>query len=104
MTTLLDGKRVQFDIEDIKSYEPIWGFLDEQSIRPRPSTSTSLAFTISDMSFVVNGDKVDSLKVKVKKLTTYYGNVFNHLIEDIPDIKLKQKIIGDYFYFYVDTN
>ena len=103
LTSLLESKRVQFDIEDINSYKPICGFLDEQFIVSGGISDIRFdpIFTVTDMSFIINGDNVDSLKIKIKKLTTYSGNVFNNLIKDIPDIKLKQKLVNDYLYFYI---
>lgn len=101
LTTLLEGKRVQYDIEEMNTTTPIYGILGEEL-----SGSISIpkiSFYVKDMSFIINGDNVESLKIKIKIINgTPQGDLLQSIMDEGLDFKIKQKFLSHTMYFYVD--
>jgi hypothetical protein len=99
LTGLLeDGKRIQFDIEDISMLVPIG--CEEIIVSIQLST-----LEIKSMSFILKEDRVEKLTLKCKTLETPMGKVVRDLMDGCFLIEIRQKIVnGKINYFYVDTN
>ena len=92
LTSLLECKRIQYDVEEITF--PIYGTTGYDL----DITFSKVAFIVIAMSFIISGDSIDELKVKIRILDTESGK---KILNDIKDIKIKQKKIGDSLRFYV---
>ena len=96
LNTLLDDKRIQFDIDDISEY----GFLGDDEV---DISLTRTCFVLKSMSFILNGDKIDKLEIKWRVLNTQNGEVLKNLIDSNIDINIKMRFKeNNFFYFYVD--
>jgi hypothetical protein len=99
LITILEGKRIQYDIEDIQSNIPIYGTIgyeDDMMLK-------NAAFVVKGMSFIINGDNIDELKVKIQFLNTNCGKIVKETIKNGIDPIIKQRITPNKFiHFYID--
>lgn len=102
ITSLLEGKRIQFDIEDINTTGTIWGVLTSEE----PTAELRIkdcAFSIKSMTFILNGDNIDKLTVGIKILSTDKGEILENLVKDNIELELKEFILKDKIHhFYID--
>lgn len=98
LTGLLEeGKRIQFDIEEISMLVPTG--CEEIIVSLQLST-----LEIKSMSFILKEDRVEKLTVKCRTLETPMGKVVRDLIDGCFPIEIRQNILdGKINYFYVDT-
>jgi len=97
LNTLLDDKRVQFDIDDISEY----GFLGDYEVDISLSRTCIL---LKSMSFILSGEKIDKLEIKWRILNTKNGEELRNIIESDIKIDIKMRFKEDtFFYFYVDV-
>lgn len=98
LTGLLEeGKRIQFDIEEISMFVPIG--CEEIIVSLQLST-----LEIKSMSFILKEDRVEKLTLKCRTLETPMGKVVRDLMDGCFPIEIRQNIIdGKINYFYVDT-
>lgn len=100
LITILEGKRIQYDIEDIQSNIPIYGTLGYEDDMMLKNAS----FVVKGMSFIINGDNIDELKVKIQFLNTYSAKIIKETIKDGIDPIIKQRITtGKFIHFYIDA-
>lgn len=105
LTSLLEGKRIQYDVEDISSMYGYMGLRDDYTKLARISTMSSFCFDVKSMSFIINGDNIESLSLKVNVMPTSFGKEVMALEESNIKLLMKQCIIEDgVSYFYLDTN
>src|ERR1035437_905809 len=74
LTSLLESKRVQYDLEDIVNLP---GYLGINRL--------SVLFYIRSMSFIINGDSIDELKITIESYsndTRELGDIKQHMIDD----------------------
>jgi hypothetical protein len=96
LNSLLDDKRVQFNIENIS----VFGMLDDTSDIP-----SSVAFVVKSMSFIIKNECVQELEIIWRPLTTSLGRTLIGLIEAGFYIDIKMKFLNDEFiYFYADVD
>jgi hypothetical protein len=96
LNSLLDDKRVQFNIEDIS----VFGMLDNTS-----DILSSVAFAVKSMSFIIKNECVQELEIIWRPLTTSLGRTLIGLIEAGFYIDIKMKFLNDEFiYFYADAD
>jgi hypothetical protein len=102
LNSLLDDKRVQFNIENIS----VFGMLDDTSDIP-----SSVAFVVKSMSFIIKNECVQELEIIWrpcsigKTVTTSLGRTLIGLIEAGFYIDIKMKFLNDEFiYFYADVD
>ena len=97
LNTLLDDKRIQFDIDDISEY----GFLGDDEV---DINLTKTCILLKSMSFILSGDKIDKLEIKWRVLNTKNGEILRNIIESDIKIDIKMRFKEDmFFYFYVDV-
>ena len=98
LNSLLDDKRVQFNIEDIC----VFGMIDDSSETIHSSLSSSVALAVKSMSFIIKNECVQDLEIIWRPLTTSLGRTLIGLIEAGFYIDIKMKFLNDEFiYFYV---
>jgi hypothetical protein len=97
LNTLLDDKRIQFDIDDISEY----GFLGDDEV---DINLTKTCLLLKSMSFILSGDKIDKLEIKWRVLNTKNGEILKNIIESDIKIDIKMRFKEDvFFYFYIDV-
>jgi hypothetical protein len=97
LNTLLDDKRIQFDIDDISEY----GFLGDDEV---DINLTKTCIFLKSMSFILSGDKIDKLEIKWRVLNTKNGEILRNIIESDIKIDIKMRFKEDvFFYFYIDV-
>lgn len=97
LNTLLDDKRIQFDIDDISEY----GFLGDDEV---DINLTKTCILLKSMSFILSGDKIDKLEIKWRVLNTKNGEILKNIIESDIKIDIKMRFKEDvFFYFYIDV-
>jgi hypothetical protein len=97
LNTLLDDKRIQFDIDDISEY----GFLGDDEV---DINLTKTCILLKSMSFILSGDKIDKLEIKWRVLNTKNGEILRNIIESDIKIDINMRFKEDvFFYFYIDV-
>ena len=97
LNTLLDDKRIQFDIDDISEY----GFLGDYEV---DINLTKTCILLKSMSFILSGDKIDKLEIKWRVLNTKNGEMLRNIMDSDIEIDIKMRFKEDFFfYFYIDV-
>lgn len=104
ITSLLEGKKIKFDVEDINSSpsQTIFGYRSsykgkEDEIKP---TIEYTAFIVTDMSYIIKDSFIQELKIKIRTIDVNFENMINQDIK----FKMKQHIFEDRVsYFYIET-
>jgi hypothetical protein len=94
LSSILEGKRIQYDLDDVTGLNGYAG---------RIHKSKDICFMIKSLSFIINGDSIDILKIKITPSNNYLGEVVKSLIENSFDLKIKQFVNNDeVIFFYID--
>lgn len=94
LSSLLENKRIQFDIENINLYGLFYEHL--------PYSIGKECFMINKMSFILKDNTVDELSVDITVLDTEMGNVLTSLLKVDVFLEIRQMFVGKYVYFYID--
>jgi len=99
LNTLLEGKRVQFDIEDINEYGKISGYEFDPML-------SDIAFTVKGISMIIKDDFVEELEIEWRPLQTELGRTIIDILDSGLKIELSMKFndSGQFVYFYVNEN
>jgi hypothetical protein len=101
LTNLLEGRRVQFDIEEIYNKGMIWGMMTP-NIKEEAKIKEA-CFDVKSMHFIIKDDLVEKLTLGIKPLSTDMGDLLKSLIESNVEIEINQLIIDNNIkYFYID--
>ena len=94
LSSILEGKRIQYDLEDVNGWDGYVG---------RIHAPKDVCFLIKSLSFIINGDSIDILKIKIEPTDNYLGGVVKTLMNDGLDLKIKQFVNNDeVIFFYID--
>ena len=99
LTTLLEGKKIKFDIEEIITNKKILGILyDDIEI----STHNAIpCFTVESMSFILMNNIIEKITLDIKILDNEKGNLVKNLMKS-NIIEIKEYILDDnVLFFYV---
>jgi hypothetical protein len=94
LSSLLENKRIQFDIENINLY----GFFYEHL----PYNIGKECFITKKMSFILKDNSVEELSVEISPLNNEMGNTLSSLLKVDMLLEIRQMFIGKYVYFYID--
>lgn len=100
LATLLNGKKLQFDIEDIINHGKLWGIMIDSPIDYKLSIEDA-CFDIKSMSFILNGNNIEKLTIGITPLKTEKGKLLNNLIECNVDLKVSEMTVENSLYFYI---
>ena len=75
LNSLLEGKRVQFDIEDINE----WGKID--SVKSNDMSLSDVVFTVKRITMIIKDDFVDELEIEWRPLQTELGKSIIGLLD-----------------------
>ena len=96
LNTLLNGKRIQFDIEDINEY----GKLSERAFDPMMS---DIVFTVKCISMIIKDDFVEELEIEWRPLQSDLGRTIIGILDaglEI-DISIHFDDNDQFVYFYI---
>jgi hypothetical protein len=95
INSLLTGRRIQFDIEDINE----WGTTDS----PKSNMSLSdAAFSVKKITMIIKDDFVDELEIEWIPLQTPLGNEIISLLDNGIEIDISMSFFEDNFsHFYI---
>ena len=77
-----------------------YGYLGKQENGANSIYKSS--FSIKEMNFIIQDEKVIDFRIKIRPLTSENGNILMGLIESNMVMKMKIGFYGDYFHFYLD--
>lgn len=98
LTNISESEIIQFDIQSISMIMSLGNHEKINSLQYS-------AISCKGMSFILKGDKIDSLILRCRVLETPMGKIVKELMEYSMQIDLKPNILdGKVTYFYVDTN
>lgn len=98
LANISESDRIQFDIQSIPMIVSLGNHEKIKSLQYS-------AISCKGMSFILKGDKIDSLMLRCRVLETPMGKIVKELMEYSMQIDLKPNILdGKVKYFYVDTN
>lgn len=101
LTNLLEGKRVQFDVDEISNTGSLWGMI-LSTPKEYPSLEDA-CFNIKSMSFIINGDVVEKLTLGIVPLKTDKGKILEDLVESNIEIEIREFLVNkSILYFYIN--
>ena len=100
LSSILEGKKIEYLIEDINSAQnPIYGLLEQSG---NIVEIKKISFLIKEILFIIKDQDVLSLEVRIESLNTEYGKTTQSLIDADIDFTLDYYISSDsMIYFYV---
>jgi len=101
ISSLLENKRIQFDIEEIYKRGTIWGIMTSN-----PKNDINIkdsCFSVRSMRFIIKDDDVEKLSIEIVPLSTDNGNTLKQMIESNIEIVIKQRFEeNEILYFYIE--
>ena len=98
LNSLLEGKRVQFDIEDINE----WGKID--SVKSTDMSLSDVVFSVKRITMIIKDDFVDELEIEWRPLQTELGRSIIGLLDAGIDVDISMSFFEDQFsHFYIKT-
>lgn len=96
LNSLLEGKRIQFDIEDINE----WGKLgSNRSLDPMLS---DVVFSVKKISMIIKDDFIEELEIEWRPLQTELGRTIIGLLDSGIELEISMSFIDDQFsHFYI---
>ena len=100
LSSILEGKKIDYIIEDINSAQNhIYGLLDQSG---HLVEIKKISFLIKEILFTIKGQDVLSLEVRIESLNTEYGKTIQSLIDaDIDFLLDYYKASDSMIYFYI---
>jgi hypothetical protein len=96
INSLLTGRRIQFDIEDINE----WGTTD--SPKSNIMSLSDAAFSVKKITMIIKDDFVDELEIEWIPLQTPLGNEIISLLDNGIEIDISMSFFEDNFsHFYI---
>lgn len=95
LNTILDGKKIQFDINEIVIMDSHFfgkyiNAFDPESLLDMSSISRNSDFRVESLSFIIEGDNVISVKSKI----VIIGDMIEHLIEEGLKVELYPLLVN----------
>jgi hypothetical protein len=98
LNSLLEGKRIQFDIEDINE----WGKID--SVKSNDMSLSDVVFSVKRITMIIKDDIVDELEIEWRPLQTELGRSIIGLLDAGIDVDISMSFFEDQFsHFYIKT-
>lgn len=88
-TILLEGKKIQFDVKDIKGNSSIFGTTGEPEHRTTHIKNKS--FKIKEMMFIIKDESVEKLSITLETLENENGKMLEALINQEFQLSLRIK-------------
>ena len=99
LASLLDpDKKIQFDIDSISILANI-----KDDVHVQNQNLKDAAIHIKGMTFILKEGIVEKLVLKCRRMETPMGKVVSNLMDANIDIQMKQMILHQVKFFYIDT-
>lgn len=99
LSSILEGKKIEYLIEDINSAQnPIYGLLEKSG---DIIEIKKISFLIKEIFFTIKDQDVLSLEVRIESIDTEYGKTIQSLIDDDIDFSLDYYKSDSLIYFYI---
>ena len=96
LNSLLEGKKIQFDIEDINE----WGKIG--SNRSTDPMLSDIVFAVKRISMIIKDDFVEEIEIEWRPLQTESGRTIIGLLESGIELEISMSFIDDQFsHFYI---
>ena len=96
LNSLLEGKKIQFDIEDINE----WGKIG--SNRSTDPMLSDIVFAVKRISMIIKDDFVEEIEIEWRPLQTESGRTIIGLLDSGIELEISMSFIDDQFsHFYI---
>jgi hypothetical protein len=101
LSSILEGKKIEYLIEDINSaHNPIYGLLEQSG---NIVEIKKISFLIKEILFTIKDQDVLNLEVRIESINTEYGKTTQSLIDADIDFTLDYyKSFDSMIYFYIN--
>jgi hypothetical protein len=86
LSTLLEGKRVQFDIDNIQKIGMVHDFVTLEN----PGKLQTMAFSISGMTFIIKDNNIEKLTLEAEFLETDCGKKLKEIYDAGIELEVRQ--------------
>jgi len=98
LSTLLEGKRVQFDIDNIQKIGMVHDFVTLEN----PGKLQTMAFSISGMTFIIKDNNIEKLTLEAEFLETDCGKKLKELYDAGIELEVRQVFTDRNVSFTID--
>ena len=102
LLSILEGKKLEYTVENIKMQKPIYGLLEEEIGDIIPLSR--IAFIVRGLTFIIKDNKVIELKVNIESLENDLGKTIDSLISSEVNFSLRYRTYfkSEIIYFFLD--
>ena len=98
LSTLLEGKKVQFDVDNIQKIGMVHDFVTLEN----PGKMQTMAFNISGMTFIIKDNTIEKLTLKAEFLETECGQKLKILYDAGIELEARQVFTDRNVSFTID--
>ena len=86
LSTLLEGKKVQFDVDNIQKIGMVQDFITLEN----PGKLQTMAFSISGMTFIIKDNNIEKLTIEAEFLETDCGRKLKEIYDAGIELEVRQ--------------
>jgi hypothetical protein len=98
LSTLLEGKKVQFDIDNIQKIGMVHDFVTLEN----PGKMQTMAFNISGMTFIIKDNNIERLTLEAEFLETECGKKLKEIYDAGIELEVRQVFTERNISFTID--
>ena len=98
LSTLLEGKKVQFDVDNIQKI----GMVNDFVTLENPGKLQTMAFSISGMAFIIKDNNIERLTLEAEFLETECGEKLKELYDAGIELEVRQVFTERNISFTID--
>ena len=98
LSTLLEGKKVQFDIDNIQKIGMVHDFVTLEN----PGKLQTMAFSISGMTFIIKDNNIENLTLEAEFLETDCGKKLKEIYDAGIELEVRQVFTDRNVSFTID--
>ena len=98
LSTLLEGKKVQFDVDNIQKIGMVHDFVTLEN----PGKMQTMAFSISGMTFIIKDNNIEKLTLRAEFLETECGQKLKELYDTGIELEVRQVFTDRNVSFTID--
>lgn len=98
LSTLLEGKKVQFDVDNIQKI----GMVNDFVTLENPGKMQTMAFNISGMTFIIKDNNIEKLTIEAEFLETECGKKLKEIYDAGIELEVRQVFTERNISFTID--
>jgi len=98
LSTLLEGKKVQFDVDNIQKIGMVQDFITLEN----PGKLQTMAFSISGMTFIIKDNNIEKLTIEAEFLETDCGKKLKEIYDAGIELEVRQVFTERNISFTID--